>query len=614
MRATRLIHRSLVIALSVASLASALVLASAPTASAADPVATFTGHGFGHGRGMGQWGAYGYAVDHGWTYQQVLDHFYGGTGLAGDAGNPAITVQLMSQNGLDTIAAGPSLSVNGAAVGRAAVLVRRTAANSFQVWRADGCGGPWAVWQSSLPSGVTIATTGGLITLCQPGKNTGYRGQLVAVDAGTAQATVNRVLLNDYLRGVVPREVPASWGSAGSGRGMQALRAQSVAARSYALASNRSSWAKTCDTTACQVYGGAFSQNPSTGAITSLEDARTDQAVAETSGQIRRTGSGVVALTEFSASTGGWSAGGAFPAVQDLGDDTTANPSHNWRVEIPIADLGPRLGTASVRDMRVTQRNGLGDFGGRALQVVIDTSSGSVTLTGDEVRTRLGLRSTWFAVAMVSEAAARSFVTAAYVDTLGRNPDPGGLASWSNALVTGMPRQQVAEALVYSQEHLRSVVDVIYRNALLRPADAAGLNGWVDFILRGAGWPQVAAAVYGSAESLARLGNGSFATWLDGVYRGVLDRGVDPTGLATWTAASATTSRTSIVLSIATSPEARNKRLAGIYRTYLQRPPDPSAQSSYAPLLAGTGDFTIPVAVMRSAEYWVKAQSRFPSV
>ncbi len=576
-------------------------------------MATFTGHGFGHGRGMGQWGAFGYAVDHAWTYRQILDHFYGGTRLAADAGNPAITVQLMSQNGIDTIATGPSLSVNGAAVGRAAVLVHRTAANSFNVFAADSCGGPWTLWRSSVPSGATIATSGALIRLCQPGKNTGYRGHFVVVDGGGAQATVNRVLLNDYLRGVVPREVPASWGSAGSGRGMDALRAQSVAARSYALASNRSSWAKTCDTTACQVYEGAFSQNPSTGATTSLEDARTDQAVAETSGQVRRAGSGAVALTEFSASTGGWSAGGAFPAVQDLGDDATANPSHNWRTEIRVADLGPRLGTAAVRDMRVIQRNGLGDFGGRAIQVVINTSSGAVTLTGDQVRTRLGLKSTWFAVGMVSEAAARSFVTAVYVDTLGRNPDAGGLSSWAFAMATGMPRQQVAEALVYSQEHLRSVVDTMYRAAVLRPADPAGLTGWVDFILRGAGWPHVAAGVYGSAESLSRLGNGSFAAWLDGVYRGLLGRGIDPTGLATWTAAAATTSRNSMVLSIATSPEARNRRLTSIYQTYLQRQPDTTGQAAYSPQLAGSGDLTVPIALMNSAEYWAKAQTRFPS-
>ena len=63
--------------------------------------------------------------------------------------------------------------------------------------------------------------------------------------------------MEDYLRGVVPRESPASWGDAAGGAGINALRAQAVAARSYAQAENRYPYAKTCDTTTCQVYGGA---------------------------------------------------------------------------------------------------------------------------------------------------------------------------------------------------------------------------------------------------------------------------------------------------------------------------------------------------------------------
>ena len=69
--------------------------------------------------------------------------------------------------------------------------------------------------------------------------------------------TVNTVYMQDYLRGVVPRESPASWGSDAGGAGLNALMAQAVAARSYAWAEDRAAYAKTCDTTACQVYGGA---------------------------------------------------------------------------------------------------------------------------------------------------------------------------------------------------------------------------------------------------------------------------------------------------------------------------------------------------------------------
>src|SRR4029079_1241144 len=41
----------------------------------------FSGHGWGHGVGMSQWGAYGYAQHHA-TFEQILDHYYPGTTLA----------------------------------------------------------------------------------------------------------------------------------------------------------------------------------------------------------------------------------------------------------------------------------------------------------------------------------------------------------------------------------------------------------------------------------------------------------------------------------------------------------------------------------------------------
>src|SRR5918993_1005570 len=70
--------------------ATGIGLAAPPLADAADGDVTFNGRGFGHGRGMSQWGAYGYSVDLGLDYTTILDHYYGGTTLAGDAGNPAI--------------------------------------------------------------------------------------------------------------------------------------------------------------------------------------------------------------------------------------------------------------------------------------------------------------------------------------------------------------------------------------------------------------------------------------------------------------------------------------------------------------------------------------------
>jgi len=124
-----------------------------------------------------------------------------------------------------------------------------------------------------------------------------------------------------------------------------------------------------------------------------------------------------LALTEFSSSTGGHTAPGSprtingvvyrFPAVPDLGDDvcrtgSACNPRHAWRADIPVTTIQaayPQLGT--LQSIDVTQRNGLGEFGGRVEQVVLRGSSGNVTLTGDQFRaafTDAGVYSRWFSI------------------------------------------------------------------------------------------------------------------------------------------------------------------------------------------------------------------------
>src|SRR5439155_870909 len=81
-----------------------LGVATAPPAGAfPGPTVDLVGHGFGHGRGMGQFGALGYSLK-GWTYQQILDHYYGGTRM-GTVPSGDITVQLTKFDGVDVIVA-----------------------------------------------------------------------------------------------------------------------------------------------------------------------------------------------------------------------------------------------------------------------------------------------------------------------------------------------------------------------------------------------------------------------------------------------------------------------------------------------------------------------------
>jgi SpoIID/LytB domain protein len=275
---------------------------------------------------------------------------------------------------------------------------------TFRVEGGPGCGGPWTVINPAMGAPVVFAPAtqnddrDEMIQACEPdGSRRWYRGDLRAIDDGGTSRVINHLFTEDYLKGVVPRESPASWGDLGGGAGMAALRAQSVAARSYALSENRYGYAKTCDTTACQVYGGrAVIQG---GTYRDLEDSRTDRAIGETAFQVRER-NGAVARTEFSSSTGGWTAGGTFPPVSDEGDSTSLNPNHNWRTSIPVESIQgawPNIGV--FRSLTITRRNGFGDWGGRVLDMRVDGSAGSIDVSGATFRTRLGLKSDWFRLA-----------------------------------------------------------------------------------------------------------------------------------------------------------------------------------------------------------------------
>src|SRR5215207_7229065 len=73
---------------------------SAPFAGRVEAAASITldGHGYGHGVGLSQYGALGYAVNSGWSSAQILDHYYGGT-VASTAPNSDMTVRLAARDG-----------------------------------------------------------------------------------------------------------------------------------------------------------------------------------------------------------------------------------------------------------------------------------------------------------------------------------------------------------------------------------------------------------------------------------------------------------------------------------------------------------------------------------
>ena len=422
-------RRSLAVLLALVAPASAVVAAPAMPVMA-DIAVTIDGHGNGHGYGLSQWGAYGYAVDYGWSSAQILDHYYGGTAAGSVPLDTTIAVRLLNLDDKQTavVSENGGLLVDGVAGGPwKSVLAREASPSVYAVWgRADAqvCPGDtgdpvatgWTLVAASVATQVTIRTQANSNTTTNPSELVAvcdsdrplrsYRGVIRAVNGPAGEnRTVNELPIEQYLRSVVAKEVSPGWATAGGGRGVQALRAQAVAARSFGLAETRYSYAKTCDLT-CQYYLGAASR-PSTQSTTytAVEHPATDAAVLATAGTVRRlVSNGGIALTMFAASSGGWTKPGPtvlvpFPPVVDAGDATSLNPAHNWSVTLQgsaITNRYPAIGTFG--GVTVLTRNGYGDWGGRVNTLKITGSTGEITLTGDQFRSAFGLKSDLFNV------------------------------------------------------------------------------------------------------------------------------------------------------------------------------------------------------------------------
>jgi SpoIID/LytB domain protein len=220
-----------------------------------------------------------------------------------------------------------------------------------------------------------------------------YRGDLRVVLREKKLRPINIVKYDDYLRSVVPSESPAGWP-------INSLRAQAVAARTYALRSaiNREkNYFDVYDTTASQVYPGIASLKLSWEISRRYEKARTDDAVKDTAKETLMF-AGKPALTEFGSSNGGWTAGGMLPYLLALEDDW--DPQPRWTDTVKVSALErryPSIGT--LRELRIVSRSGGGAWGGRVKLVKLIGTQGEREIKGeDKVRNTLGLKSALFRV------------------------------------------------------------------------------------------------------------------------------------------------------------------------------------------------------------------------
>jgi stage II sporulation protein D len=352
----------------------ALAVSLALSASAAATVNWVVhGRGFGHGVGMSAYGAYGYAL-HGKDYRFILGHYFTGTSLGG-LDKPRVVRVLLDISPGD-------IGFSGAT---GACGVALDPARSYEAHRAGG-----AVKLRSS-GGKRLANCGRRLRAAGRGKIAiagvgSFRGALEAVptesDAGSLNV-VNALALEQYVKGVMPNEVPASWP-------VEELKAQAVAVRSIALTGGvDGNGFDLYDDTRSQVYEGLESEEP-----------QTNEAVNVTRGQVVTYG-GEVAQTFYSACSGGHTEsvvnvfGTAIPYLVGVPDPYDHYcPLHKWTLRFTGPEISSRLGAylkGRLKQVVITKRG----VSPRIVEAKLIGTGGVSTVTGEQLEVALGGYDTW---------------------------------------------------------------------------------------------------------------------------------------------------------------------------------------------------------------------------
>ncbi|MGH2920423.1 MAG: SpoIID/LytB domain-containing protein [Solirubrobacteraceae bacterium] len=374
------------------------------------------GGGFGHGIGMSQYGTLGFAKQ-GRDYRFILGHYYSGTQLGRLSSSTQVRVLVQTAS---RVSFSGATDVPGSKTLDPSRTYRATRKLSGGVTLRTTSGSVVGNYASPL----TIVGSAGGIRLrgrsANGVTNGRYRGRLqLRPSALGGLNAINQLNLEHYVRGVVAGESPASWPA-------HALRAQAVAARTYAITTSKSGpgFDQYSDTRS-QVYNGIAG-----------ERANTNAAVAATRGEVV-TYDGEPVVTYYFSTSGGrtenieYAFVGAEPkpwlrSVADPYDDES--PHHTWVVRMSLGQAKQKLGglvRGGLRRIRVLKR-------GRSPRVVraeIIGTKGRRRTTGPVLRTRLGLLATWARFTVITAGVSRG-------DGSARTAAPRGGAATGSAART----------------------------------------------------------------------------------------------------------------------------------------------------------------------------------
>ena len=389
----------------------------------------FYGSGFGHGLGMSQYGAQGWATGvTGLTLnaEQIVQKYYPGTTFQFvDAARSQVRVLLSQPSSTARYRCGDNRFFSGAtgnvmSDGGFRVLDELSGnaeigrAGPKQQWQFVAKSGGVEVWDNSgTPRLVRIAASVAVVPL-DPNQPLGfiekgiYRGNFRFTSLGGTLRVINVATWDDYLRGVVPLEMPTSWHP-------EALKAQAYAARSYAYNSQKGSTSDydVSDDQSDQCYGGSR-----------VEVASSNAAVMATAGKLITFNNAAI-RAYFASSNGGytlpygcfgnrvvrsgssWACSpdpnqpflGAVPDPADRAVNSPANPRASWTVTFTGTEIRNAVIRCNGTDIGALQAVDLSNRSvpvvGHVVSVRLIGSFGSVDLQAESfLKTCLALRST----------------------------------------------------------------------------------------------------------------------------------------------------------------------------------------------------------------------------
>ena len=368
---TRLRHPGMTLAALAAVL---LALSAIPTVAAGSVKWVIKGRGFGHGAGMSQYGAYGYAL-HGAGYREILRHYYRGTKI-GTLSRTRIVRVLLAIDGGDARFTNASSACGRRLEPDQTYLAHR---DGSSVRLRSATGKPLA------NCGRTLRAAGrGRVRIGALGP---YRGALEVVPTRSRPDSlnvINAVPVNAYVKGVVPHEVSYLWPQA-------ALRAQAVAARSFALTAQvDGNGFDLYSDTRSQAYVGMAGETPQTNSACA---ATRDEVV-----EFR----GIIATTFYFSTSGGRteSAENVFysdpiPYLRSVPDPYDYySPLHTWKLVYTGAQMSTRLAPylrGKLKRIVVTKR---GDSP-RIVWARLYGTGGVTKIRGDSLQFALGAYDRW---------------------------------------------------------------------------------------------------------------------------------------------------------------------------------------------------------------------------